>query len=292
MTSRIVVVFVLIILAPIFVAAQNQPSSAQKRQNTQQASPADPVSVNCNCTTQAENGKNKPQGWHKFVTWPEGIATWALILTLGAIGWQSCETRKAAKAANRSAEAFIRSERAWVIPEVFLMAKKKSGQYFRWVGGGNTVPMEPERILRGEHLQHGLKFINMGRTVAHISAYELHSGFFDHKQETLQIERIDYNEDFDRTLGAGKEMVTDRVVDIHEFVHNPAAEIGPPTWKNWMVVLVSVTYDHVFSDGPEREVFRFVFDINEQVMRRVATRGEDKQQIGKRDVWPKTDNPN
>jgi hypothetical protein len=84
-----------IVFTPILVASQNQPSGTQERNNTQQANPATPVSVNCNCGTQTDDGKNKPQGWHKFVTWPEGIEVWALLGTLGVIAWQSCETRRA-----------------------------------------------------------------------------------------------------------------------------------------------------------------------------------------------------
>jgi hypothetical protein len=131
-----------------------------------------------------------------------------------------------AQAASKSVDAIIRSERAWVIAELFPMAKRKSGQYFRWVGGGNAVPMEPERILRGEHLRHGLKFVNMGRTMARITAFESHCGFYDHKRDALRVERIDYNGDYNRMLAAGDEVSTDVVIDIHEFVHNPSAEIG------------------------------------------------------------------
>jgi hypothetical protein len=34
-------------------------------------------------------------GWRDLLKWPEGITTWAIILTLGAIVWQSYETRRA-----------------------------------------------------------------------------------------------------------------------------------------------------------------------------------------------------
>ncbi|MGA2697800.1 MAG: hypothetical protein ABSE92_17200 [Terriglobales bacterium] len=92
----------IIALAPVFVAVQNQPSGAQDRQKTQQAIPAVPVSVNCNCTAQTENGKNKPQGWHKLVAWPEGVETWAILFTLGAIIWQAAEIRRSVNIATRT----------------------------------------------------------------------------------------------------------------------------------------------------------------------------------------------
>lgn len=47
----------------------------------------------------------KPPVWAKFVTWPEGVGTWAVILTLLAIAWQSVETLAAAKATEASVEA-------------------------------------------------------------------------------------------------------------------------------------------------------------------------------------------
>ena len=118
MEARVVFVFVIIVLAPISVTAQNQPSGTQSRQKAQQPTPTTPISVNCNCTSQATDTKDKPQGWHKFVTWPEGIATWALIFTLGAIVWQAIETRRAAQAASKSVVAVINSERAWLTVKI------------------------------------------------------------------------------------------------------------------------------------------------------------------------------
>jgi hypothetical protein len=97
-----------LLIAPVSVATQNQPSSNAHRQNAEHANPATPVSVNCNCQTQADNSKNNPPGWHKFVTWPEGIATWALIFTLAAIAWQAVETR-------RSVEATANAQRSWLL---------------------------------------------------------------------------------------------------------------------------------------------------------------------------------
>jgi hypothetical protein len=40
----------------------------------------------------------EPPVWAKYVTFPEGVGAWAVILTLFVIGWQSIETRAAAKA--------------------------------------------------------------------------------------------------------------------------------------------------------------------------------------------------
>ena len=151
-------------------------------------------------------------------------------------------TKESAEAALLNAQAVISAEVAWVSVDLVQMAVKMPPpeNWCRIVNGGMGV-MSAEAILRGEHLRHRLKFTNMGRTAARITEYEFHCGFFDHKRDTLQIEHISYNGDYNRMLGAGNETLTNEVVSIHEFVNNPAAEIGPPTWKNWMIVLVSVT---------------------------------------------------
>src|ERR1700688_820926 len=108
MKTRVVFVLAVIVLAPVFVATQNQPSGAKKRENAQQTNPAVPITVNCNCASQAGDGKDKPQAWHKLVTWPEGIATWALIATLLAIMYQAILTHLSVRVAR---DALIASGR-------------------------------------------------------------------------------------------------------------------------------------------------------------------------------------
>lgn len=200
-------------------------------------------------------------------------------------------TEKNAAAAKASADALINAERAWVIADLVQMAVRMPPpeNWCRITASGGLGAMGAEAILKGEHLRHRLRFTNMGRTAARITAFECHSGFYDHKCGILQIERIDYNGDYNRMLAAGSETFTDQTIDINQFVSDPiAVEIGPPSWKNWMVVIVSVTYDHVFSsEGPQREDSRFVYDINAQTMRRVALAQGDREQIGKRETWPR-----
>jgi len=74
---------------------------------------------------QTDDGRTpQPPDWHRFVAWPEGITTWAIILTLVAITWQSFETHRAATASRDAASAALLqanhtvvSERAWVLVE-------------------------------------------------------------------------------------------------------------------------------------------------------------------------------
>jgi hypothetical protein len=93
------VLAVLLAFAPAAAAVDSQPTSVQDRRKAENASPSSTVSVNCNACDQTNQSKNQPKGWHKFTAWPEGIATWAIMLTLAAIVWQSWETRRSARAA-------------------------------------------------------------------------------------------------------------------------------------------------------------------------------------------------
>jgi hypothetical protein len=60
-------------------------------------------------STQCQDPKEYMPWWYVLVAWPEGIAAWGLLFTLGAIIWQSYETRKAAEATQASAGTISRS---------------------------------------------------------------------------------------------------------------------------------------------------------------------------------------
>jgi hypothetical protein len=92
-----------------------------------------------------EPRENKPQGWHKLITWPEGITAWALIATLIVFCIQANLMRvhakefkqlaKAAadnaKAAKLSAQAVINAERALLL---FVVEKEQiSGNLGRYI---------------------------------------------------------------------------------------------------------------------------------------------------------------
>lgn len=62
--------------------------------------------------------KASPPWWYILVAWPEGITAWAILFTLGAIIWQTVQTKKAAEAALLNAQAVIDSERAWMIANI------------------------------------------------------------------------------------------------------------------------------------------------------------------------------
>jgi hypothetical protein len=223
---------------------------------------------------------NQPSHWYSS---PEWVLVFIGGGTAFVIGWQSWETRKAAQASSKSAVAFVTAERAWVIADLVPMARNIDGVGWCW-GSEPTMPSEWNRlsvaeVLKGEHLRHGLKFINMGRSTARITGYDVQYGFFDWKNERLRINRVDYNRDFERMLPANETtgILPNQTIDIHEYVSNPAA--GVDEWKYWMVVLVKVTYEHIFSIGhPQTDLFRFAYNPKTSTMERKATTEADKKQ--------------
>jgi hypothetical protein len=60
----------------------------------------------------AEQGNASPPWWDKLLAWPEGITAWLLMLTLGAVCWQSWEMRKSAKASLAQIRLTTEKERA------------------------------------------------------------------------------------------------------------------------------------------------------------------------------------
>lgn len=61
-----------------------------------------------------DQGEPRPPWWHKLLAWPEGITAWLLLLTLGAIIWQSWETRKAAQATEKSVDLAAAANSQWI----------------------------------------------------------------------------------------------------------------------------------------------------------------------------------
>ena len=70
---------------------------------------------------EAQEGQPKVAWWHVLITWPEGITTWAVILTLGAIIWQAFLMRKhaehfekLARVTNRQARIQAAAMQQWI----------------------------------------------------------------------------------------------------------------------------------------------------------------------------------
>jgi hypothetical protein len=77
--------------------------------NTHQSSPTS--SIPKNNADQSPQNADKTQdseSWVDTFTWPQGAETWALILTLFVLAWQSIETKHSATSAQTAAKAALR----------------------------------------------------------------------------------------------------------------------------------------------------------------------------------------
>ena len=110
---------VLIVAAVVFVTYEEHRARDKYQRECQKNIPV--VAVSAENTTCGPDKCTDPKEylpwWYVLVAWPEGIATWAVMFTLGAIVWQSYETRKAADAALLNSQAIVNSERAWLVAE-------------------------------------------------------------------------------------------------------------------------------------------------------------------------------
>jgi hypothetical protein len=124
-----VIVAIGVVIGIVTVTCQQQNAACQ----TQSKSPndsdksqtkADAAIHQNQAGNDTKNGGNCASCRDILLKWPEGITTWAVILTLFVIAWQSAETARAAKAAQMATEHSIASERAWILPEMV------------WIGSG------------------------------------------------------------------------------------------------------------------------------------------------------------
>jgi hypothetical protein len=141
---------VFVCVAIVAMPEQNQVGGKNPTGQSQQAAhkphtpPIASVTNNQAATYYEQNAKEQPQGWHKFVTWPEGITALAVVFTCGAIIWQAIETRRSVNAAR---DAIILQYRPRIKVRSLRLVRQESGGF------------EIRLVLR-----------NSGSTDAHISA--------------------------------------------------------------------------------------------------------------------------
>jgi hypothetical protein len=133
MLRNVILLSVLAFAVPTMPGQQKptgQQDARKSQHDTKQTdAPAAPVTNNQATSYYEQPRENKPQGWQKFVAWPEGITAWAIMFTLGAIIWQAWETRKASEAAAEGANAAkdgvaisLNAERAWIVDQATPIA--------------------------------------------------------------------------------------------------------------------------------------------------------------------------
>ncbi len=155
MLKNLVMLAALIFIA-IGVSGQpnKTPNLRQQDAKPGQTAMHSPDSQNKQSSGQADQtkaGSNTPTGntpiershwWFKSEWWLVIIAA----LTGGVIGWQSWETRKAAKAALLNAKALVDSERPWLIAEVVRNSRNYHLFELRITNFGRT----PARFIQGD----------------------------------------------------------------------------------------------------------------------------------------------
>lgn len=111
----------------VFVSREDQEARQQYEEkcNEFNARAATPPDRHEDCDEGAENAARHLPRWYRVFSWPEGITTWGILLTLLAIAEQTHHTGRAADASlqairvsSRQTEHLIASERAWVLGEV------------------------------------------------------------------------------------------------------------------------------------------------------------------------------
>ena len=146
MLKRLAIVVIGGFLAIEAMADQYKPSSSNAAQQSQKKAeqPTPPTSTMTNNQPRSHNeqsSEEKSQGWYKLIAWPEGITTWAILATLGAIIWQSVETKNAARAALLNAQVLINSERPWIMIVIEEVAGPQGGFAIYAKNKGRTPAM-------------------------------------------------------------------------------------------------------------------------------------------------------
>jgi hypothetical protein len=101
-------VAVIVILGfSVYVSHEDQTTRDQYEQKCAQlnARAASPTAHSEDCDKGAENAARHLPRWHGVFGWPEGITTWAILLTLLAIADQTSQTRRAAGATEDAVKA-------------------------------------------------------------------------------------------------------------------------------------------------------------------------------------------
>jgi hypothetical protein len=231
--------------------------------------------------------------YESLAIWLEGIALVAIFV----LDWknradqrkdreeQHEETVAQLKVSQAQADALINSERAWVMAELVPICEKFSDGYWRRRVGTGWATLSDTEILKGEYLKHSLKFINMGRTPAHVLRYQIgYSREVDVTENDIRM--IDAAKhpavEFDRLLG-GNDSVEVTVVDVPQYINDSVVEIGDA--KATGILSGWVEYQHMFSDTDVVKVpFLYLYDPSTMRLGRVplqkSERGE-KQSLSR-----------
>jgi hypothetical protein len=227
--------------------------------------------------------------WYASLKGPDWWLVVAAFLTLGILIYQGYQMRRATdamldstRAAKASADAYIASERAWLIVEIAPICRRfgtaPSGEWHRPVQ--NTwVPLSEDEILDGVHLRHKIRLTNMGRTPAHIICYRLTYSCLGEgvtRLEEKAVQQQTTERAFDHPLRAGDSVEIPEAINVDEYIGPHRREIRELRYT--AVFHGYVQYQHVFSADPMKAAFRYHY--SEQYSRlEKAPRAESQSQI-------------
>ena len=160
----------------VFVAHKDQKTRDQYEEKCEQlnARPGTPATHNENCDKGAENAARHLPRWYRIFGWPEGITTWAILLTLLAVGEQTGHTRVAAEATRESAQAALLNAQAVINAERAWIAVRVVPEFDPIPGAHETVGEHNQRVLKSVLANKEgqqtfvISCLNQGRTPARI----------------------------------------------------------------------------------------------------------------------------
>lgn len=190
----------------------------------------------------ADKGPNRDNylGWgYKLVAWPDGITVWAIIATGFVIGWQSWETRKAAKATGEGAIEMRRQNRN-------MVAKERALFSVNFPLGSETMTVRP-----GHRIQIGdfrILLSNIGGT----SAYNVEVGYCALACESDAEPAFPclYGVVAPTSVRGGEEAETNPLTIEQTFVR------GVPLVFE-VVVVIAIAYSDLFHSKRNTDTFKF-----------------------------------
>jgi hypothetical protein len=135
-TTALIVAVILVVRYDKIHDTEGKGYDVKCTQPSEPSATMNPLICTAEHSQKAENGKSNPPWWHVFFAWPEGITALLVMLTLGVIGLQTLETRKAAEAALKQANHIVASERAWMSPHIiqpnYVDIMEAGGKPYGW----------------------------------------------------------------------------------------------------------------------------------------------------------------
>ena len=161
-----------VVIGAIVLVARQQHAAAEKYEAAREKRCASSSLLNPEqqdtCKHERDGPDNYLPWWYVLIAWPAGITVWAVIFTLGVIGWQSSETRKAANSALKSAQAQMDANRAWM-----LVCSVKPKNLAAPISGSGTLLRHSARVT----------FKNFGQSPAKIKGYRFELQIGDSMEE-------------------------------------------------------------------------------------------------------------